>query len=194
MIDARGVSGAPCSTTDEEPTRGLPDPHQPGARSRQQPPPPAERRAGAVHRARRRERRLPWRRPAAGPRRRSWRRSANRRSRRFGGPRGPTLVVALGSRTTFRAQAAITLSSSASPLSSPEMTAAARAELADLASFDPQAKEQYESPREEAAAQTRMPRSRRLKRPLAERLDPSARRARSPRRAGMPTVSRRSSR
>jgi hypothetical protein len=63
----------------------------------------------------------------------------------------------------LRAQVAIILSSSARSVSSPERTAAARVGLAVLESLDPHAREQYESPREEAAAHTRMPRWRGLK-------------------------------
>ena len=74
-------------------------------------------------------------------------------------------VVAFGSLATFRAHAAMAFSWSVSPASLPVRTPAATAASDASPSFPPHASEQYESPRAEAAAVTRIPRWRKV-RPL----------------------------
>src|SRR3984957_14869737 len=73
--------------------------------------------------------------------------------------------VAFGALGTFRAHAAMAFSWAVSPASLPLRTPAATAASDALPSFPPHAIEQYESPRAEAAAVTRIPRWRKA-RPL----------------------------
>src|ERR1019366_4713109 len=74
-------------------------------------------------------------------------------------------VVALGCLTIFRAQGAIAFSCSVNPVSVPVRTPAATVGSDAPESLPPHAREQYESPRADAAAVTRMPRWRKS-RPL----------------------------